>query len=168
MKDSKDGKTQDTAKYYCIFYLVTTVLFHVFLPVAPAVPFLAITGAHTPYFLIIFTMLLLEANVVSPGRVLGSAVIAGELLFLAALILVSVIAFWKKKYYPFWVLSVFSNSFTICAIILAFCLNGDAVVLPAFMLCSIIGNAIFGCLLYRKIHRPIEHQKQKAEAVCLT
>ena len=159
MKNSKDAKTQDSAKYYCIFYLVMTVLFHVFLPVVPALPFLAITGAHTPYFFILIIMLLLEADFVSPGRMLGGTVIAGELLIGAALIVVSVIAFWKKKYYPFWMLSVFSNIFTICAIILAFCLNGDAVVLPAFMLCSILGNAIFGYLLYRKINKSKECPK---------
>lgn len=159
MKDSKNWKTQDAAKYYCIFYLIMTVLFHVFLPVTPAVPVLAITGAHTPYFLILFTMLLLEANFVSPGRVLGGAVIASELLFLAAIILVSAIAFGKKKYYPFWILSVFSNSFTICTIILAFCFNGDAIVLSAFTLCSILGNTIFGYLLYRKINKSRERPK---------
>lgn len=157
MKDSKNGKTQDTAKYYCIFYLIMTVLFHVLLPVVPAVPVLAITGAHTPYFLILLTLLLLEANVVSPGKFLGSTVIAAELLFLAALILASVMVFAKKKYTPLWVLSVFSNGVTICTTILAFYLNGDAVVFSAFMLCSMLGNTIFSYLLYRKINSPKEH-----------
>lgn len=157
MKKSKNEKGQDAVRYYCIFYVAMTVLFH--LPVVPVVPVLAITGAHTPYFILLFTMLLLEANYIFPGKMLGIAVIVAEFLFVVALILVSVLALGRKKYTPFLILSVFSNIFTICTIILAFCLNGDAVVLSAFMLCSILGNAIFGCLLYQKINNPEEHSK---------
>lgn len=152
MKNYKSRTVRNTTRYYCLVYLVMTVLFHVFLPVVQSVPFLAITGAHAPYYFLLFAMLLLETSYVSPGGILGGTLLATELFFLTALMVVSVMAFWKKKYFPFWTMSVLSNAFTIGTVIFAFCLNSDAVILSADLMCSMIGNAVFGYVFYRKMH----------------
>lgn len=153
MNNQKDDKRQNTTIYYCSFYLAMTVLFYVFLPFVISFPFLAITGAHMPHYLLLFTSMLIDANYVSPGGLLVGALIAAELIFLIALVVVSVMAFWKKKYSPFWILSVFSNAFTIITVIFAYCQSGDSVVLSGDVLCSIIGNIVFRFMLYRRIYR---------------
>lgn len=144
-------KYQKTLKYYCLFYLINTALFYIFFPFIHVFPPLAILGAHAPYYLLLLALLLLEANIVSPGILIGCSLITAELCFLIAFIVVCVFAFFRKKAFPFLVLTVLSNLITIVTVVFAIFLNGDAVVISGDIFCSIIGNAIWGYLLFRII-----------------
>lgn len=137
----------------CYFYLISTGLFYVFLPLMIVTPLFSFVGFHANLFILYMFLLLPEY----PGIVLtsthGSILLAVEIAFLLLLIAFSFLAIKKKWYVPFGVLTIVSNIITMCTLFVSYNVNTFELNLyfVVVMASSILGNLVYSIIYFRSV-----------------